>query len=278
MSAPAPAPIPAPIEQAANQLELSAPAFILALLDSASDVEIRAASLVAAAAAFAIDPRTIRVALARLVQKGVLQAVGRGIYRAGTSGGPMQRAVVSWANAEASLKTWDGGWIAVAQSQGNRYNKTAMRANERALRIKGFKTAEPGLAVRPANLRTTLSETRDTLVELGLHPDARLMLVTATAGGSDFANLWSAAQLEAGYRQHLNAMADSTARVPRLNAVDAAKETLLVGRAVTRDIVLDPLLPDALVDAGLRRRMIKAMEKYDRLGKRCWRTFYAVQA
>jgi len=260
---------------AANQLELSAPDFILALLDSASDAEIRAASLVAAAAAFAIDPRTIRVALARLVQKDVLRTVGRGIYRVGTRGGAMQQAVVSWARAEASLQAWDGNWIVVAQGQGNRPNKTAVRAGERALRIKGFKAAEPGLAVRPANLRATISQIRDTLVKLGLRPDARLMLVTATAGGSDFTNLWSAPQLEAGYRQHLTAMAESTARVAQLDAVAAAKETLLVGRAVTRDIVLDPLLPDALVDAQLRRRMIKAMEKYDRLGKRSWRAFYS---
>ena len=58
-----------------------------------------------------------------------------------------------------------------------------------------------------------------------------------------------------------------------MDVADLACETLLVGRAVTRDILLDPLLPEALVNTALRREMIEAMRAYDRRGKAFWRNF-----
>ena len=59
-----------------------------------------------------------------------------------------------------------------------------------------------------------------------------------------------------------------------LDPEGAAIETLFLGRAVTRDILLDPLLPDELVDAGLRKAMVDAMQRYDRRGRAFWREFY----
>ena len=257
-----------------TELNLSAPEFVLSLLDSAPNVEIRVASLVAAAAAFDIDSRAVRVALARLAKQGILNALERGVYRAGRRGHGVQQAVASWATAEATLKPWDGQWLAVYQGQLKRTDKTAVRARERALRMKGFQAIDAGLAVRPANLRADLANVHAELVDLGLDPDGRLLVIAEAQPGVEFGSLWDREALEARYRQHLSAMAGSTAAIAKQDAVSAARETLLVGRAVTRDIVLDPLLPKQLVDTGLRQRMITAMKRYDRLGKRCWRTFY----
>ncbi len=253
---------------------LSAPEFILALLDSAPNVEMRAADLVAAAGAFAIDARTIRVALGRLTKQGVLKTKARGSYQVGQRGDGVRRAVISWADAEASLKPWDHRWLAVYLGNLSRSDKSALRARERALRLKGFELADAGLAVRPANLKSDCGAVRDELVGLGMDAQALVMVVDAVTPQDRFTNLWDRAALESAYRQHLRDLEESTARLSGFDPTTAARETLLVGRAVTREIVLDPLLPEELVDTRLRGRMINAMRTYDRLGKRAWRDFY----
>jgi phenylacetic acid degradation operon negative regulatory protein len=67
---------------------------------------------------------------------------------------------------------------------------------------------------------------------------------------------------------------DSTTQLKTMDSENSARETLLVGRAVTRAILLDPLLPEQLINIKLRRQMIVSMQHYDHLGKAIWRNFY----
>ena len=257
------------------QPKLSAPDLILSLLDSAPQPQIKAASLVAAGALFGIDPRAIRVAVTRLVKGDVLATVSRGIYSVGDRGDRLHRAVVSWSDVDSSTKPWKGGWLAVYQAHIKRADKTARRARERALRLQGFAAVDAAFAVRPANLRRCLTEIRAGLIELGLDAAASVFLIEETEPAAGFEALWDAKALEARYANHIRNLQLSTDRVSGLDVYQAAAETLLIGRGVTRDIVMDPLLPPQLVDAELRGEMIKAMRAYDRLGKECWRRFYA---
>ena len=263
------------LDSVADTPRLSAPDLILSLLDSAPRPQISAASLVAAGALFGIDSRTIRVAAARLVKNDVLTSAARGVYSVGERGDRLHRAVVSWADVESGIKPWRGEWVAVYQAHLKRANKTAVRARERALRLKGFAAVDAGLAVRPANLRLSLAGVRDGLIDLGLDPSANLFLITQTEPAAGFERLWDTAALEARYAKHLHDLQRSIRRLPSLDTFAAAQETLLVGRGVTRDIVLDPLLPREMIDTDLRGEMIQAMKAYDVLGKRCWRAFYA---
>jgi phenylacetic acid degradation operon negative regulatory protein len=233
---------------------LSARRLILALLDSAPAPQIRAASLIAAGELFGMDPGAIRVATARLVRDRVLQSTARGVYTVGGGGAGLHRTVQSWTDLEATLKPWTGEWLAVYLGRLKRTNKTMVRARERALQLKGFAKIDSGLAVRPANLRGSLPELLEDLRLLGLDPSASLYRIAESAGDSDFTALWDTNEL---------------------SARAAAKQTLLVGRAAIRDILRDPLLPAELVDARLRRELVSRMKRYDRLGKSCWRAFYA---
>ena len=52
-------------------------------------------------------------------------------------------------------------------------------------------------------------------------------------------------------------------------------ETLSIGRYVIRHILLDPLLPKALLATDDRYRLIEQMRQYDRLGQRLWQAFLA---
>jgi phenylacetic acid degradation operon negative regulatory protein len=255
-------------------VKLSAPDLVLSLLDSAPQPQIRAASLIEAGALFGIDSRAIRVAVARLVKNNVLTTVSRGIYGVGGGGDRLHRAVISWADVESSIKPWRGEWLAVYQHLKGA-NKTAVRARDRALRLQGFAAVDSTLAVRPANLRRDLTDTRNVLIEFGLNPGASLFLITNIEPTADFERLWDTHALEARYARHIRDLERSTRRVAKLDVFGAAKETLLVGRGVTRDIVIDPLLPGEMIDAQLRGEVIRQMQIYDVLGKDCWRAFYA---
>jgi phenylacetic acid degradation operon negative regulatory protein len=258
---------------------LSAPEVVLSLVDSALRPDIDVARIIAAGELFDIDPRTIRVALARLVKSGVLASRARGRYGLGPAGGSMHAAVVSWSSYEARVRSWDGRWLAVETGHLQRGERRRVRTRERALRLNGFAAASASLWVRPANLTLSTAEMGTRLVDLGLESAAWVFTLSDEDddAGAHFRSLWDARALEADYRRHLRRLQQSTERLERLAVADRARETFLVGRAAMRAILVDPWLPDALVDTKLRAELVAAMRQYDRLGKACWRSFYALQ-
>ena len=50
-------------------------------------------------------------------------------------------------------------------------------------------------------------------------------------------------------------------------------ESFRVGGDAVRQIVLDPLLPDPIVDVDARRALVAAMRRYDRIGRSCWKAW-----
>ena len=184
--------------------------------------------------------------------------------------------VRSWADVEKSLTAWRGAWLGGSVGHLSRSNQAEVKSWERALRLCGFAPYQTGLWLRPANLRSSVDALRARLLALG-YPDDGLVLEIASltpSSDAELAALWPIADLEQSYRTNLQRLSVSEALLPELDADTAARETLVVGRMVTRDILLDPLLPSQLIDTQLRTRMIQAMKRYDRLGRRIWRDFY----
>ncbi len=253
---------------------LSARELILTLMDSATGGALPASYLVAAGRLFDMDSGSIRVALARLVKDGSLTTEARGEYRLGTRAGQLHHLLRNWAQVETSVKPWRGDWLGVMTAHLKRANKTMLRGRERALNLYGFAELHSGLWVRPDNLAESLTGLHGSLVALGLDADASAFVMSRPVRAPEPATLWNIRELEAGYRSRLQALAASSARLPELSQIEAAKETLLLGRAVTREILLDPLLPDELVDTQLRGEMVAAMRRYDRDGKALWRNYY----
>lgn len=255
---------------------LSARELILTLMDSTSARALSASYLIAAARLFDMDPGSVRVALARLVREGSLTGAGRGRYALGSRAGTLHSLVKNWSRAEASLVDWQGEWLTVLVGHLARSNKAAVRGNERALNLFGFAEMAAGLWIRPANLARTLDQVRADLLELGLVPGSLCaqMRQIAPPERLDPEALWQTEALARRYHENVRLLAQSTERLTGLDDAGAARETLLLGRDVTRAILLDPLLPDALVDAAARRQMIDAMREYDRIGKAYWREFF----
>ncbi len=255
---------------------LSARELILTLIDSAASQSLTARYFVAAGQLFGLDSGSMRVALGRLVREGALRQQERGVYALDSRGGTLHRLVRSWRQVESSVKPWQGGWLAVLSAHLPRSDRKRMRSRARALGLFGFAEARPGLWVRPDNLVTGTDDVHLSLLDLGLDEEALVFALSDLhpREAFDAVDLWDRERIEQTYRNHIKALADSTRRLSGRDDEQAAKEILLLGRVVTRDILLDPLLPDALVDTHLRQQMVNDMRGYDRWGRPFWRALY----
>jgi phenylacetic acid degradation operon negative regulatory protein len=239
-------------------------------LASARAVEtLTIAQLIDFAGLFGMEPGAVRVAAARLVKQGFFKIRSRGVYAIGPEGKALSDAARAWADVEKRLREWNGGWLAVHTSHLGRSDKTALRARERAFRLRGFKALATGLWVRPDNFAEDASETKAQLTSLGLETGAVLLVVRDVHSGdtaSALSNLWARTELEDQYSDCLSLMSASAAHLHDMKASAACREAFLVGEYVIRQITADPLLPDGMIDAGLRKQMIERMVKYNELG------------
>jgi phenylacetic acid degradation operon negative regulatory protein len=248
---------------------------ILSLLSAPTLETIEVGHLVQWGQLFGIEPSATRVAVGRLAKQGFITAVARGIYTIGPQGSLMAQTASHWAEVENRIGPWSGGWIVVHTSHLGRADKTALRARERAFRLNGFAELVSGLWCRPDNLAQALDLSRHELIAIGLEPAAVVMQATALPGveSEELYALWPRAELEAGYREYIAAMAASEKRLAKMSNDEAARETFLVGEAVIRRINADPLLPAQMVDIRARRRLIEQMVRYNELGRSVWEEF-----
>ena len=253
----------------------TAKSLVLDLLSTVPSKGMPVRALIAAGELFGIDANAIRVAAARLVAEGIVQSDERGAYRAGPAAEPVLAHVTDWRTIEDRVRTWDGAWIGALTSALPRSARSRVRMSERALRYLGFRDLRTGLAVRPNNLAGGAAAARERLAALGL--DARIAVFEIRDWDSSLEEsarrLWDGEQLDRRYRELLDKIEASAARLARLPKAKAMAESFLIGGTAIRALVLDPLLPEPLVSAAERRRLVALMKNYDRLGRQCWSAF-----
>jgi len=253
-------------------METSPKSLILDLLSTMRRGAMPVRLLVRAGELFGIAENSVRVALARLLRAGLVERDERGQYRLGESAQAVNRRVTSWARVEERLRTWDGDWVAVLASALPRGQRAAVRKSERALWLSGFRTLEPGLSLRPDNLTGGVAELRETLANLGLDAAVPVVRLSELDPSRDAKArcLWDAEKPTTACRGAREAVETSARRLPRLEPDEAMVESFRVGGRALRAIVLDPLLPDALVPGTERRALVEAMKRYDRMGREAW--------
>ncbi len=253
----------------------TAKSLILDLLSTLRGGAMPVRALVAAGALFDVAENSIRVDLARLVARRIVERNERGQYRMAARAEAVQSRVVSWSRLDELVAPWSGGWIAVHTAALPRSDRTAVRRRARAFDLLGFRALEPGLWVRPDNLRGGVEEVRRQLTALGLAPTAPVFVLTHLDSATDrrARGLWDAAALRAGYRSTRRALAASGRSIRALTPERAMVETFLLGGQAIRQLVLDPLLPEPIVATRERRALIRAMRRYDQVGRGCWRQF-----
>ncbi|WP_442282198.1 PaaX family transcriptional regulator [Variovorax sp. M-6] len=220
---------------------------------------------------------SVRVALTRLLGQDRIVKTGRGCYAVQLQGNSVHYEVQHWFEKESRMGHWSGGWLLVHDGGVSRSDKTAWRHHLRALDLNGFRALATGLSVRPDNLDGGAEAMRAALARLGLAPGSLVF------SGGDFdadaaarmRALWDVQALSAAYRDALKLIEHSNARLARMTPEAAARETLLVGRAVIRGIVRDPLLPEAIQPGAPRRALIDATRTYQARARALWQDVLA---
>ncbi|MEM7435007.1 MAG: hypothetical protein AAF436_07635 [Myxococcota bacterium] len=216
------------------------------------------------------EENATRVALARLVQKGLLENHD-GQYALTDEARSLGRWVEGWRRGDRRLRPWKRDWLCVLHPQG--VTRTPRRRSHRALERLGFREGLPKLWVRPNNLLAGRDAVELELVELGLAEGAELFVAesfSATVTDRWVSDLWPIATLRANLTDALDAIAKSKPRLETLPTLVSLVESFQVGSGALRQLVRDPLLPDEIHDGSVRRELTRALQDYDRIGKTLW--------
>ena len=249
---------------------------VLDLLSTLRRGSMPVRALVETGGLFGIGSNSVRVALARLLARGLVERDERGRYRLGSAAEAIEHQVTSWRRLGEKTRSWDGGWIAAlgASSPGGA-RRSGRRSSGPALRFLGFRPLAPMLSVRPDNLVGGVSGVRTTLVGLGLCSDILVASLRELDPDTErrARGLWEGHALEAGYREACQALEESAARLPSLGARGAMVESFLWGGWAIRQLALDPLLPEEICPAAGRSALLEAMRRYDQIGRAAWAEF-----
>lgn len=246
---------------------------ILDLLSTVGRASAPVRALLEAGELFDIGGNRLRVALARLCADGLVERDSRGRYRLGRAARAVNEEIRAWPHLEERLRPWQSRWIAVQRSRLGRPARAAARRNrDRALRLLGFRPFGPGLEIRPDNLAGGVAGVRRRLAALGLECPGLVFGAGELDEAADAAarGLWDADAIVAGYAAGRASLERSAERLHSLPRAQAMAESFRRGGAAIRQLVGDPLLPEAIVPGAERRALLAAAQRYDRLGREAW--------
>lgn len=253
--------------------EPSAADLVLDLLSSSEERPVPVQVLARAGDVMGMGGPAVRVALTRLLRQGRVVKTERGAYALRPEGNPFHAEVKRWFDKESRLGTWSGGWLVLHDAAVSRGDKTAWRYHVRAVEFCGFRLLATGMAVRPDNLHGGAKGMRTTLTRLGMAPDSIVFAGRDFDAGMEarMRALWDVAELEEGYRSLIRLLERSRASLARKGTEAAAREAMVVGRALIRAVVHDPLLPEAIQPPQARRALIDAARGYQTDARDLWR-------
>lgn len=262
-------------------MNVSAKAVVLEVLSAGESIDkgtLPVRSLVQAASVFGIAENSVRVAIARLRAEGLLESPGRGEYCLGPSAQVVNEKIHGWRTVSSRVGTWDGSWIAAFTADLSRTDRPALRRRQRALRYLGFEELKPGLFVRPNNLTLGIDGVRSELVALGLDADAPVFRMEELNPDQEerARAMWDSEGLERTYSKLHGELTFSMRRLDGLDLDDSLREAFLLGREGIRHVVLDPLLPEPLVDETKRSTMVDVLQDYCDKGLDLWNRFLVI--
>lgn len=262
-------------------MNVSAKAVVLEVLSAGESIYqgvLPVRSLVQAASVFDIAENSVRVAIVRLRAEGLLESPGRGEYRLGPSARVVNDKIHEWRTVSSRVGEWDGSWAAVFTADLSRTDRPALRRRLRALRYLGFEELKSGLFVRPNNLTPGIGGIRDELGALGLDAGASVFRLEDLYPDEEqrARSLWDSVGLEQTYSKLHGDLNLSLDRLNQLPLNDSVREAFLLGREGIRHVVLDPLLPQPLIDEDKRSSMVRVLQDYCDKGLGLWTRFLEV--
>ena len=249
----------------------TAPELIQDLL-VAFGVALSVKTICRAGALIGVRESAIRVALNRLVEQGKITNSARGEYVMNASASTLARVIDDWQHEAIRTVQWNGSWLGVQDGAVLRSDKTAWRRHNLALSLYGFRLLQTGLHLRPNNLAGSVDEIRSQLHDLGLSTQGVLF----TLGDLDEQRqaqalaLWEVDSLTEEYQQIQQALKISGRNLKKADLDNSVRESLLLGRAVIRRLVRDPLLPSEIAPTACREALTEEMKAYHAHAKHFW--------
>lgn len=246
---------------------LTARKLVLNLATTTSSRKLTSIDLARAAAAVGVTDTSVRVAVARLVDEGILERSARGEYRLRPQQLPTYFYIADWQNRLDNLLPWEGDWIGADLSVARRGPRSLVRKVGRELELLGFTEWLGGLRIRPDNVRTGIVGMRGRV-----EPEATLFRVDdlpQSAWGT-----WDLTSRHSTYERLVLDLRESLDQQSHLSADEFARQSLLLGAEAVSAVVSDPLLPDELDDHQALRTLIEWTIRYQALAVAHWESLF----
>ena len=252
------------------QRELSPRNIILDLMGVSHPKPMLSSHLNVISSTFDVPVNNLRVALTRLVNKGMLDNTERGVYRLSTKAMVRNDFATRWKEKQVNDTTWDGSWIACHLSKGS--HRTIRAKSINALNWFGFKPGLDAIWVRPNNLRMNILELTDTLRNLGLESQAHLFTLTdiESSLAKQWQTLWAIDTLDQTYVKLNDQLKKSFKDLQSSPPNTSLQETCMLGGEAIYCLSMDPQLPKAIRSSDEFDRLRKTMLDYDKIGRTIW--------
>lgn len=257
--------------------ELTPRTLVLDMLAVAADTALTSVALAQGGDIMGFKAGAIRVAVSRLSTQGAIISPQRGSWQLAENA-PWAREQGRWRGLSELLCPWRENWWVAVTHQVSRSNRSGWREHERALRQRGFAEVQRDLFVRPANLSLAFSALRQELRALGMAPQTVLLRadqlsVTPRPGLWDFR------------RRHtlLEKVRDEMCRLLDQAPAGTAPDKVLcarflrVGRAATKILNTDPLLPEEWTGPSPRGEVIRLLPHFISTGRTLWFRYMGIE-
>ncbi|MEM1154593.1 MAG: PaaX family transcriptional regulator C-terminal domain-containing protein [Pseudomonadota bacterium] len=253
---------------------ITAKTLLLDLLQASAPGTWPVRALVEVADVFGISANALRVNLARLLSRGIVEQDERGSYRLAHNDNPLRDWLQAWQQGENKVRTWEGNWLMLNIAP--RTKARQLNAIEQASGQLGFREYWRRLWLRPDNLALGCEQVSEQLKAM-LDERSTAVFMISSAGAPTLpdasmtlSSLWDVKTLEQRYHELINAIQISMDNLMDQSSDQIIRETFILGGEALHLLALDPLLPEEMFDASLRQTLTDLMRRYDEMGKPVW--------
>nr|WP_278357038.1 PaaX family transcriptional regulator C-terminal domain-containing protein [Acinetobacter lwoffii] len=257
--------------------KLNARHLVLDLLYASQNSTASIKQMLCAADLLSISHNSLRVAVARLNQENIIQAVERGVYQLLEK--KFDTSFISL-NKHPNMQmatAWNGKYVLVYTGALGRVDRTALSKREKALGYYGFQEMEQNVFIRPDNLMLSLTELKTAAIQFGLDPDARFFQVSQLESETEVRDLWDIEELHQTYHAVQRDINDWFENYQNLTLADAAKSAFYLGKSALFSLRADPLLPAEWIDTDARQQFELAVRKIEKQGQLLWQHYFKDQ-
>lgn len=256
------------------QRPITAKTLLLDLMRASAPDAWPVKAVVEAGKIFDINENALRVNIARLLAKGLLEQDERGSYRLVETHNPLRDWLHRWRQGEDRIVPWTGDWLSLSVSPAVK-TKTLRNAEQACLRL-GFRQLWQRQWLRPNNLAVDNDQLGAQILSLvGDDRECEFILavnsaITLPDSLGPLQSLWEVDKIEASYKAHINILQRSLDSLSSKGSDELLRETFILGGEGVHLLSLDPLLPKEFFNTSLRQQLTQLVKDYDAAGKVYW--------